>query len=230
MSLRRFLTKIRNTEADRSSLGKDRTTTYTSIVTSTPSNTLPGRGSVRQPEYSPSDTLGVAEASQVATPNYSKRPYVSNSNSHLRQLLVYYRIFAEDGAIPSKKTFGAGDPFLGRIKDISVPPPCTVKAVKFSIAAAENIKDDERTSLFLTPFSQSPMDDAKKLTFLNRTGTGPGSTPQEPLALVVKMSDSERSALESDGRGLASGSAAEHTTSPEIQYRTSILFFLLFVL
>ena len=69
----------------------------------------------------------------------------------------------------------------------------------------------------------------KKFTFPNRTGNGPGSTPQEPLALVAEMSDSERSALESDGRGgLASGSAAEHTTSPEIEYRTSIRIFLTF--
>ena len=127
MSLRRFLTKIRNTEDDRSSLGKDRRSSYTSVVTTTPSNTLPGRDSVRQPDYSP---LGITEASQVATPNYSKHPYVSNSNSHLCKLFVYYRIFAEDGAIPSKIPFAAGDPFLGRIKDISVPPPRTVKAVK----------------------------------------------------------------------------------------------------
>ena len=46
------------------------------------------------------------------------------------------------------------------------------------------------------------MDDANKDIILNRSGTGPGSTPQEPLALVAKMSDSERSALESEGRGL----------------------------
>ena len=35
---------------------------------------LSGRDSARQPENSPTDTLGVAGVSQVATPNYSKRP------------------------------------------------------------------------------------------------------------------------------------------------------------
>ena len=86
--VRRFLTKIRNTEADRSLLPveNDRTPTYSSIVTTTPPNTLPGRDSVLQPEYSLTDTLGVAEASQVSTPNYSKHPYVSRSNSHLWKL------------------------------------------------------------------------------------------------------------------------------------------------
>ena len=103
---------------------------------------------------------------------------------------------------------------LGASK-LDLPPPRTVKAVKRSIAKVENIKDHESTSLFLTPYSKSPLYDAEKVTILN--GTGPGSTPQEPLALVAKMSDSERSVLESDGRvGLAN--AAES----EIRYGTSI--------
>ena len=61
------------------------------------------------------------------------------------------------------------------------------------------------------------MEDAEKVD-----GTGPGSTPQEPLALVAKMSDSERSALESDGRGGLASSAKADTAAPEIQYCTSI--------
>ena len=134
-------------------------------------------------------------------------------------MLVYYRIYAEDGAIPSKTPAIPSDPFLGRIKARYVPPPHTAKAVKRSIAKVENIKDRTSTSLFLTPYSQSPMDDAGKVT-LNRTG--PGSTPQEPLAVVAKMSDSERSALESGGRGGLAMAAEPDTTSPEIRYRMSI--------
>ena len=64
-------------------------------------------------------------------------------------------------------------------------------------------------------------------------GTGPGSTPQEPLALVAKMSDFERSVLDSEGRSGPSGlaSAAEHdTTSPDIPYRTYIQHSLTFLL
>ena len=109
------------------------------------------------------------------------------------------------------------DSFLGRIKTMSVPPPRTVKAVKRSISKMEKIKDRESTALFLTPCSQTPMDDAEKVTILN--GTGPGLSPQEPLALVAKMSDSERCALESEGRGGLASAAEPDTT---IQYRTSI--------
>jgi hypothetical protein len=123
-------------------------------------------------------------------------------------LLVYYRIYAEDGAIPSKTPVSPGYPFLGRIQVKSVSPPRNLKAVKSRIIKVENIrvKVGERTRLFLTPYSQSPMDGADKASILN--GTGPGSTPQEPLALVAQLSDSERSALESDGRG-GLASAAE---------------------
>ena len=64
------------------------------------------------------------------------------------------------------------------------------------------------------------MDDADKVTILN--DTGPGSTPQEPLALVAKMSDPERSALESEERG-GLASASEPVTKPsELRYGTSI--------
>ena len=115
-----------------------------------------------------------------------------------------------------------GDPFLGRIKARSVPPPRTVKAVKRSIAKVENIKDRESTTLFLTPCSQSPMDDAEKVIILN--GIGPGSKLQEPLALVANMSNSERSALGSDGRGGLASAAEPDTAPPEIQYRMSIQY------
>ena len=193
----------------------------------TPTHNLPGRDSVGPPECSPTDTLGVAGASRVATPSYSKRgrkSVPSGPTSHLCEffLLVYYRIYAEDGVIPSKTPVSPGDPFLARIEAESVPPPLTVKAVKGRIAKVENIKDCESTSLFLTPHSQSPINDNEKVTIFN--GTGPGSRPQEPLAVVAKMSDSERSALESDGRvGLAN--AAEPNTSystmpSEIRYGT----------
>jgi hypothetical protein len=133
-------------------------------------------------------------------------------------LLVYYRIYAEDGPIPSKTPVAPSDPFLGRIKIRFVPPPRNAKAVKGSIAKVENIKDSISTSLFLTSYNESPMSDLDKFTILN--DTGPGSTPEEPLALVAKMSDSERSALESDGRGGVPSATEPDTTHPDIRYGT----------
>jgi hypothetical protein len=134
------------------------------------------------------------------------------------KILVYYRIYSNDGAIPSKTPVTPGDPFLGRMKVRSVPPPRNVEVVKRSIANVESIKHHERTSLYLTPYSKSPMDDADIFAIHNH-GTGPGSKPQEPLAFVAKMSGSERSALESDGRG---GLASIAVTPPDIRHCTSI--------
>ena len=134
-------------------------------------------------------------------------------------MLVYYRIYAEDGAILSKIPVAPSDPFLGRIKFTSVPPPRTVKAVRGSITKVENIKDRERTTLYFTPYSKSAMDDAEKVTILN--GTGLGSTPREPLALAAKMSESERSALESDGRVGLANFVEPKTTPSEIRFGTS---------
>ena len=123
--------------------------------------------------------------------------------------------------MPSKTPVAPGDAFIGRIKVESVPPPRTAKTVKRCIAKLENIKDRGSTSLFLTSYSKSAMDDAEKLpTILN--GTGPGSTPPEPLALVAKLSDSERSDLESGRRGLHANAAEPDTTPPGIRYGTSI--------
>ena len=69
------------------------------------------------------------------------------------------------------------------------------------------------------------MGDPDKIAIFNRTGPGSIGTPQEPLALVAKMSDSDRSALESDGRGGLASAAETDTTLPEIRYRTSIQHF-----
>ena len=138
----------------------------------------------------------------------------------MRNFLVYYKIYAADGAIPSSTPIFPGDPFVGRIKLSSVPPPRTAKTVKCSIAKVENIKERESTSLFLTPYSQSPMDDTDKIAIID--GTGPGSTSQEPLALVANMSDSERSELESGRKGGLANTAEPETMPPGIRYGTSI--------
>ena len=79
-----------------------------------------------------------------------------------------------------------------------------------------NLNDPTNISLFLTSSMGSPVADADKINILSRTG--PGSTPQAPLAIVAKMSESERSALLSERRD---GLTEPNTMSPGIRYRTS---------
>ena len=109
----------------------------------------------------------------------------------------------------------SSDPYLGRFKSSSVRPPHTVGTVKSKIAKEEDIKILANTSLFLTPYSQSPMDDTSKV-ILN--SNGPGSTTQEPLALIAKLSDSERSILESGRKG---GLGDSKKKLPGVKYRAS---------
>ena len=78
MSLRQFFTPFPKAEADRSPLEDDKAPTYTSNVTTAGHpHTLSGHDSIRLPDKSESsltDTLALAETSEVATPTYSKRP------------------------------------------------------------------------------------------------------------------------------------------------------------
>ena len=135
-------------------------------------------------------------------------------------LLVYYRIYAEDGSIFSKTSFNPDNPFIGRIVAKFVPPPHNAKAVKRSIAKVEKIKDRDSTTIFLTPYSKSSMDDADK--FSSHDGAGPGCSADAPVALVAKMSDSERTTLESDGRG---GLASTAKPRPGTRHCTCIQHF-----
>ena len=181
----------------------------------------------RPPNYTPSPTSGrdsvhgdKTKCSHIA--NYSKRPSSPTSLiiSFAWILLAYYRIYAEDGAIPSKTPVLPGDPFVGRINARSVPPPHTAESIKLRIAKAEdiNLNDPTTLSLFLTIYNQSPLDDAEKVNILDRTGAG--STPQAPLALVAKILNSERSALESGRRGRLMNAEP----LPDFQYRSSIQY------
>ena len=143
-------------------------------------------------------------------------------------LIVYYRIYAGDGAIPSNTPAAPGDPFLGRIKALSVPPPYrdTASAVKRTIAKAENIDDRASNMLFLIPYSSKlPMDDADKVTILNCASL---RSTQQPLAFVANISDS-------DSERRRSGLAEPDSKTPsEIQYctfiqdRPTFLFILIF--
>jgi len=104
-----------------------------------------------------------------------------------RLLAVYYRVFFEDGAIPTLHPATPDDPFLGRVLATSITPPHKVDSLKRCLAKHEDIDRGKTISLFLTRSSKSPMDDTSKINILKRTGTG--STPREALALVVKLPD-----------------------------------------
>ena len=127
-------------------------------------------------------TTDTARYSEFACSPYRKFP------KH-RILLVYYRVFAEDGAIPSANPTYSDDPYLGRISAKLVAPPHTAMALKRCLLRVESIGDTTPTYLFNAISSQIPMDDACRVSLLVYPGLG--STPNEPIALVC-MFDKDR--------------------------------------
>ncbi|KAJ6549564.1 hypothetical protein DFH09DRAFT_1039373, partial [Mycena vulgaris] len=107
---------------------------------------------------------------------------------------VYYLVYARDGAIIRSRTaLDPTNPFIGRIKASSVPPPLTAGSLKRTLAHAEGIPDPSgsRTSLYQSPTDQAPMKDSQKVAI---HGIGIASTPATALALifVAEVSEAEK--------------------------------------
>jgi hypothetical protein len=66
----------------------------------------------------------------------------------------------------------------------SVAPPHSAASIKKRICNAEIIQDPGRANLYLSPSSQSPMEENGRVSIASSTGAG--FMPEEPLALVVK--------------------------------------------
>jgi hypothetical protein len=139
-------------------------------------------------------TLGTSVKNiKLAGPRYSRIQYHSYCNTLNNQISppVYYRVYTEDQAIPSVNPIYADDPSLGRIPATLVTPPHTVISLKRCLSKFENITG--RTRLYIAASSQTPMDDTGRVSIL--AYPGPGCNPNEPMALVVALSDSNRDTL-----------------------------------
>jgi hypothetical protein len=121
-------------------------------------------------ELQPQDTSSVHDASTDGTS--SPIPH------HL-----YYRVYTQDGAVQSKHPVYSNDASLGRINANWVAPPHTAASIKRHLSKEEQIADHTCTSLFNNISSPSALADGDIVLIL--TGTGPGSSPGDPLALVV---------------------------------------------
>lgn len=132
---------------------------------------------------------------------------------------VYYRLYAEDGAIQSMNPVYTDDPSLGRIAAELVTPPHTVISLKRCLSGIENIDDNIPTTLFVAASSQTPMDDGVRVSIL--AYPGPGCTPDEPMAFVAKFSGVGRSSLEATQSEVELSPSPEGPTPFETRYRKS---------
>jgi hypothetical protein len=151
-----------------------------------------------QTEPSVADTRSVVEAPDV-TPPAGTRYSTLECNLYRDSLIylmlsVYYRLYTEDESISSANPIYSNDPSLGCISANIVTPPHTAINLKRCLLAVENIDASISTSLFITASTQEALDDKAKVLIVKFPG--PGCTPNEPMALVAKVSGSDRSALE----------------------------------
>lgn len=98
---------------------------------------------------------------------------------------VYYRLFTEDGEVPSKCPVNKDDPSLARIDARLIAPPHTVASIKRCLANFEGLGyfiSASSAKLYVNLLSESPMD-REHVSIL--TSHRPGSTPEEPMGLVL---------------------------------------------
>lgn len=95
---------------------------------------------------------------------------------------MYYRLYTEDGAIPSKHPVNPSDLSLGRINIDVITPPHTIDSIKRCVAKAEQLGPVCRSKLFKNMESEMPMDTAK----LSVLGGGDrlGVSEEDPMVYI----------------------------------------------
>ena len=141
-----------------------------------------------EPDLSLPDIASISGASADGVrppgPRYSElEPYRYRSSFSDCIALVYYRLYAEDGAMPSANPVYIDDPYLGRIPAELVAPPRTAKDVKLCLSGVEAIGDHIATKLFISASNPKPIADGHCVPISKYPG--PGCVPNEPMALVA---------------------------------------------
>ncbi|KIM78070.1 hypothetical protein PILCRDRAFT_602777 [Piloderma croceum F 1598] len=132
---------------------------------------------------------------------------------------IYYRVYAENGAIPSANSVYIDDPYLGRISAELVTPPLTAVNLKRCISGMEGIDEKTASKLFISASSQAPMHDDCRVSIF--AYPGPGCEPNEPMALVVMRSQQGRAPCQ------RVPAEAEHILPPEstTPFKTQYLYY-----
>lgn len=131
-----------------------------------------------------------------ADPRYSEPAnHCSYHNSFNHDSVsVYYRVYTTNGARPSAKPIYSDNPFLGRVLARRVAPPHKARSVKRCLLSCENVKENTPTKLFASASDEIPINDTSPVSIM--AYPGPGCTPEDPMALVIKNPVAARSSLE----------------------------------
>jgi hypothetical protein len=94
---------------------------------------------------------------------------------------VYYRVYSPDGAVASKQPFISDNKYLGRADVAMVAPPHTANTYKRFLCKQEGIDDSSAASLFESILSDAALEGNTRIV----PPTGPGSSPETAMALVL---------------------------------------------
>jgi hypothetical protein len=94
---------------------------------------------------------------------------------------LYYRVYTENGEMPSKYPINKKDPSLTRIRALSVAPPHTVASIKRCLCSIEKIGDYNGSKIFSDLSSEDPLEEGHIPLMAYE---GPGATPEWPMVLV----------------------------------------------
>jgi hypothetical protein len=99
-----------------------------------------------------------------------------------------------------------------------VAPPHIAISLKHCLLSVESIDDKTPSNLFIAASSRTPMEDAGRVSIL--AYPGPGCSPSDPMALVVKISDLGRRPVGEKKPESAFLPSHEGPTPFEAQYST----------
>ncbi|KAJ7070460.1 hypothetical protein B0H15DRAFT_917920 [Mycena belliarum] len=164
------------------------------------------------PAYSGSSDKFQEKGALAIFGNVGKQRATSESEHGGGPRYVYYRVYTPDGAIPLRTPADAGNPFIGRVKATTVPPPHNVLSLKRALSAAEGLADPDgsRTSIYAVCTDTHPAEPNAKVALL---GLGLGETPGAAVGLVFHE---ELSNNEYEGRH--SKDESERTYVPQYVY------------
>jgi hypothetical protein len=95
---------------------------------------------------------------------------------------VYYVVYAEDYAMPSKVAFDPDEPSLGRIRVDSVAPPHSLTSIRRCISRVErNPAIAYAANLFVDTSCKTPLKEGR----ISLRTDDPGLGKSEPMAIVL---------------------------------------------
>ncbi|KAF7299989.1 hypothetical protein MKEN_01321000 [Mycena kentingensis (nom. inval.)] len=130
-------------------------------------------------------TIDAAPPTSHDPPAYQPSPSGSAPESPKEKpagYYIYYRVYTPDGALTALTAYDPSNPFVGRVKSSSVPPPHNALSIKRRLGEAEGICSAEKGALYATCFSSAQLQDG---FIAGRLGQDLGATPETALGLVV---------------------------------------------